>query len=452
MTLHLRSRCIAVAAIPIWLALIAGNLHAQTVIYVDVNATGPIHDGTRWCSAYTDLQLALADSALTDGNPGDEVLVADGLYTPSPSNRIASFRLSTGVAIKGGYAGCGATNPDERDFVAFETTLSGDLAGNDGPGFSGNSENSAHIVRAEAVDQTAILDGFTITGGNADLNNPSDRGAAIFTFNFPSPGSPTIRNCIVRGNTAIGKGAGMYIDNASPVLENCVFAGNESPTGAAIFIFGSQAAPAISNCTVFGNTATANAGGIFTTGGSPIISNTIVWGNSDSGGMDESAQMNPGSANLSLDYSIVQGLTGQFLKGIGNVNDDPMFADALGLDGVAGTSDDDLTLSILSPAVNTGDPASVSVPGDTDAASLTRLVGCRVDRGAFETAVMGQAADFNANGSFNLADFASFQLCFDAPTSNSAWSDACLCIFDDDNDNDVTLNDFPPLQSLIDTP
>ncbi len=105
----------------------APPLRAQTVVFVDANATGPEHDGTSWCTAYTDLQ-----DALTAATAGTEIRVADGTYKPTTGLvRTSTFRLKTGVAVLGGFAGCGAADPDLRDLSIYESVLSGDLGSDD---------------------------------------------------------------------------------------------------------------------------------------------------------------------------------------------------------------------------------------------------------------------------------------------------------------------------------
>ena len=97
------------------------------------------------------------------------------------------------MTLMGGFAGVGASDPNARDITEYETILSGDLAGNDvlseGPGGSVFAEDGVwpynerqwclvhesrpggrtvvHVVTSSGVDQTAVLDGFTITAGNA---------------------------------------------------------------------------------------------------------------------------------------------------------------------------------------------------------------------------------------------------------------------------------------------
>jgi hypothetical protein len=95
------------------------------VIYVDANAPGPIHDGSSWANAYKYLQDALTDAG-SAAKPV-EILVAQGIYKPdrnsaNPSgtgDRYATFQLINSVTIKGGYAGFGEPEPNERDIETY---------------------------------------------------------------------------------------------------------------------------------------------------------------------------------------------------------------------------------------------------------------------------------------------------------------------------------------------
>ena len=84
-----------------------------------------------------------------------------------------------------------------------------------------------------------------------------------------------------------------------------LFHGNTSTGGGgggAIYISGSS--PAIRNCTIVGNSATANiAGGILSSGASPTIVNCVVSGNTGQGGATGStSQINP--SNLAVSYTL----------------------------------------------------------------------------------------------------------------------------------------------------
>jgi hypothetical protein len=110
---------------------------AQPVLYVDDSTTGA-NDGSSWCDAFVYLQEALA-TARASGGAVNEIRVAQGVYKPdrganqTPGDRAASFELVDGVALRGGYVGCGAPDPDARDIDLYGTVLRGDLNGDDAP-------------------------------------------------------------------------------------------------------------------------------------------------------------------------------------------------------------------------------------------------------------------------------------------------------------------------------
>ena len=133
-------------SVGVLLVTISSSTQAAHVIYVDASATGSVLDGSSWCSAYLDLQQALAVADL-----GTEVRIAKGVYRPALAggSREATFAVPTDVSLLGGFQGCDTPNPDERDFVLYATVLTGDLDGDDGPDFANYTENCRHIVRTK---------------------------------------------------------------------------------------------------------------------------------------------------------------------------------------------------------------------------------------------------------------------------------------------------------------
>ncbi len=242
-------------------------------IFVDANAAGT-NDGSSWDNAYKYLQDALAAASR-----GDVIKVAGGVYKPdqgaavTPGDREAAFRLKNGVAVYGGIVG-------------GQSILSGDLNSDDGPDFAGNDENSYHVVRAGQTDETAVLDGFTITAGNANgkIFSAQARGGGMSC----RPGSPTVTNCTFRGNAA-QHGGGMFNEfNAKPIVTNCTFTGNKSYfDGAGVFNH-THSSPTFINCTFTGNTAQTWGGGMRNQDSSPTVKNCSFTGNSaqkEGGGM-----------------------------------------------------------------------------------------------------------------------------------------------------------------------
>jgi parallel beta-helix repeat protein len=239
---------------------------APYVIYVKGDATGT-GDGSSWGDAYTDLQLAL-NAAYS----GDEVWVAAGTYRPSSGNdRTATFQMESGVALYGGFSG-GERVRERRDWKAYVTILSGDI------GTAGdNSDNSYHVVTGSEADETAVLDGFTVTGGNADgnLSEGYNLGAGMYNEH----GSPTVANCTFDNNTAAWDGGGIYSYGHSDLtLTNCTFSANSAGWfGGGMFNWVSD--PALVGCTFDTNSA-RRGGGMYNWVSDAILDDCTFTGNS----------------------------------------------------------------------------------------------------------------------------------------------------------------------------
>ena len=289
---------------------------SRKTIYVDRDASGA-EDGSNWADAFRYLQ-----DALRVATGRDRILVAEGVYKPDqgiyqpPCERTATFQLISGVTVQGGYAGFGQPDPNARDIELYETILSGDLRGNDAQpedfewqhifDFTSDpnrAENSYSVVTGSGTDSTAVLDGFTITGGNAngpilgrcpDIDYRLAAGAGMYN----ACGSPTVLNCTFRRNTTRSQygcsgsgcpaeadaqalaaaggfycscasfttylpatcGAGMFNCSGSPTLHNCRFEENIS-FGADAFsagggMFNLDSYPVLVNCTFSRNMVT----------------------------------------------------------------------------------------------------------------------------------------------------------------------------------------------------
>jgi len=183
------------------------------------------------------------------------------------------------------------------------TIFSGDLNGNDGFGFVRIAENSHHVLKATGTTLGTILDGFVISGGNADYV----------------------------GDLLLG-GGGLFILQGSATVRGCLFTANSATT----FI---------------------GAGGLGS-GSTIVLANSVLWGNRRGALGDESAQIGlDGSVGI-INYNLIENLTGN-LGGAGNIDGDPLFIDDDGLDDVFGTIDGNLRLTSGSQCIDAADNSSV---------------------------------------------------------------------------------------------
>ena len=261
---------------------------AAQIIYVDSDAPGN-NNGSSWVDAYNHLQDALAD-ADSSGDVND-IWVAQGIYNPDANsavpdgtgNREATFQLVNGVALKGGYAGFGEPDPNARDVNIYETILSGDLSGDDSPDFANNGENSHHVVRGSGTNETTVLDGFTISGGNGRRVGGKFNGGGMYN----AYGNPTLNNCTFQGNRDCYKGGGMHNYCSNPALINCTFSYNHASGGGGMC--NQESSPILTNCIFSENSVTHSGGGTLNElNSSPVLLKCTFSGNSAhwGGGID----------------------------------------------------------------------------------------------------------------------------------------------------------------------
>ena len=367
----------------------AGPARAQAMVY-RVAPDGAVSGvcGADWSNP-CDLQYVL--QSLTYQSTGVEVWVKAGTYFPG-EDRMNTFELRDGVAIYGGFAGT-ETARAQRDLGFHFSILDGDI-GTKGVA----SDNVYHVVSSYNTDSTAVLDGFTVTGGNGDNN---ENGGGIYN----ADSNPTLRNLYIYNNTA-SVGGGMYNYRGSPTLTNITFSANSSPSGGGGGLYNNASSPALTNVTFVSNYAasggalsnhtdssptlinvtfwnnratTAWGGGIYNiSNSSPIIRNTIFWGNTATA---EGAQVYnyPGAGNSApvISDSVVQGGCPAQSLCTDILTADPL----LGTPGYYGGSMPMLPLPSGSPAIDAGDD---SVCPATDQRGVARPQGSHCDIGAYE--------------------------------------------------------------------
>lgn len=394
------------------------------IVYVKANAL-PGGNGSNWPNAVDSLNTAIEAAKMNTAIK--QIWVAAGTYQPAAGT---SFFLVNNVKIYGGFAG-NETSLSQRILSAGNTSI-----------LEGNGINVINNNNNNGLTSTCVLDGFTISGGNADY------GGGMSNINV----SPAIQNCIFINNKGLIKGGAMYNNGSSPVISNCTFENNNggngggmsndtssSPTlsfcnfyensgsaGGAVqnnenstaqfvdCIFAGNSAslgggiqnvrsnPTFTNCRITGNNVSIGQGsGIYNQGSSPIILNCTISGNNalagNGGAMyNNDAGSTPsitnsiiwgnsdgidGSGNPQISYSLVQGYTG---GGTGNLssNVNPLFTSAPDYTSAPFTNGN-YQLLAGSLCINAGNNTPVN-PGIKDLADNTRIVGSSVDLGAYE--------------------------------------------------------------------
>lgn len=203
--------------------IISSYLGAQTIIYVDKDATG-LNNGLSWASAYTSLETALNNNNVT----GAQVWIAEGTYTPSSFTTY--FHIRHGEKLYGGFNGT-ETSFSQRNPSLYETRLSGDINGDDSTGTT--TDNAWKVIRVNpfpgsSSDEVIVLDGLTIS----DANYSSGAGGGVGA-DYPGVYQKGIRmyNCIFENNVQYYASAfSFYTSYQDPVLEvsNCIFRNNRS--------------------------------------------------------------------------------------------------------------------------------------------------------------------------------------------------------------------------------
>lgn len=312
-----------------------------SIVYVNEGNLSGIEDGGSWATAFTTIQEGV-DAAYARG--GAQVWVAEGTYDEARPHATGALELKSGVYVYGGFAGT-ETRFGQRNLSSHSTTIDGSVA---------RAGSAAYHVVIGA--NNSGIDGFTITGGNANGSGMEAHGGGLYA----ALAEVTVSNTIFRQNSSASWGGASTIVESDSLFTNCVFIDNTSSDDTVMMYDNCQAT--FINCTVANNTC-----GGFNTNDGPhgpsqtTIINSIVYGNT---GVTQI--YNAASCTTAVSNSNIQG----GYAGTGNISNNPLFV---------GSTDVQLTPSspCIDTATATGAPA-------TDILGADRPWGLGYDMGAYE--------------------------------------------------------------------
>ena len=397
----------------------------KCIFFVKPDGTGT--RGRDWNDAFGTIQQAVDEAW-----EGCEIWVKQGTYTNPAEDKAPVVTMKDGVKIIGGFEGF-ETYDDLDSYRRFrpENPIAHSVL--DG------EDDSYHVVVGSL--NNAALDGFIVTGGNADGTNDEEKKGGgmynkadsadfsdhfvsntIFIDNFAEYGGGAVYNdgffydsiyfynCEFLNNSSVQYGGAILSENAGHItyLES-EFSGNSSNAGGAIAETSSRSN--LNRCLLKENEATTHGGAIVLTDlhtydleTQVFIVNSILYNNSAgtlggaiSGGLEQ----------LTIDHSTFANNTDPAIVGTSGDISNSIFwnnsLDSTGLSitytygsGIAGTGNiesipaeaemfinenSDLHLDPTSPAIDSADPSSTLTD---DIEGNSRPSGNSSDMGAYE--------------------------------------------------------------------
>lgn len=194
-------------------------------------------------------------AAIIDAQDGDTIIIEPGTYTGF-FNQDINFQ-NKAITVR-------STDPNDPN-VVMATIIDAD--GSDGDEHRG-------FIFDSGEGASSILDGVTIINGYS-----ASGGGGIRCINS----SPTIRNCIIKNNTANGNGGGIYLETSTSQILNCQIYGNmtllDGDGGGISCLDGNNS---ITHCQIYDNFADgaqSQGGGVYCDNNTLDIRQSQIYGN-----------------------------------------------------------------------------------------------------------------------------------------------------------------------------
>ena len=290
--------------------------------YVKISGSDA-NDGASWENAFQTLQKAIESAG-----PGYEIWVAAGMYRPTRNaadkstgdERDNAFVLKDSVAIYGGFPAEGNPTMSDRNWETYVSAMSGDI------GVTGNpDDNCYHVVISVGVSDRTLLDGFTITGGNASF----DEGMPDEGEDEDDLGRITVSGQPVSGEC----GGGMYNRTSSPTLKNIIFRDSMASLHAGGIYNTRESSPALNHVSITGNSAGYGGGMSNKSESTPVLTHVTVSENkADMGGGIYNDYSSPILNQVIINKNVAEGRGG----GIGGFGSHPFLTNVTVSENIAG--------------------------------------------------------------------------------------------------------------------
>jgi hypothetical protein len=251
----------------------AGFYPAGTVVTLTAAPEEP-YCLARWTGTDNDSSYALTNTVTMSGDrivavefrlphmffvPGHYVTIQDAIDAAGNCDVVivspGTYRGN--ISFNGKNITVTSMHPDDPCVVAYTV-------------IDGTGEGSSVVTFSGSEDESCVLDGLTITGGNTPGNGGGICGNGT---------DATIVNCVITGNHADGDGGG--VSDCNGLIRHCTISENSADRGGGVF--GVDVGPSMTDCRLSGNWAASDGGGLFCYGAATSILRCTIVGNSADG-------------------------------------------------------------------------------------------------------------------------------------------------------------------------
>jgi hypothetical protein len=134
-----------------------------------------------------------------------------------------------------------------------------------------DAESLGRVLWCSQLDASTRIEGFTITGGHV----ANGYGGGIYCVHADL----VIARCILTGNLGYSGGSGIYCVYSSPAISECVFSQNIRCIDGGALYCNASSSPTVSSCVFWGNSAMFWGGAVFCQDSSPRFTGCTIVGN-----------------------------------------------------------------------------------------------------------------------------------------------------------------------------